>query len=30
MLRALIPLLVLIIALVFNVQIYGDRSLEGS
>lgn len=30
MLRALTPLLVLIVALVFNVQVYGDRSLEGS
>lgn len=30
MLRALTPLLVLIVALVVNVQVYGDRSLEGS
>jgi NhaC family Na+:H+ antiporter len=30
MLRALAPLLFLVVALVLNVQIYGDRSLEGS
>jgi Na+:H+ antiporter, NhaC family len=28
--RALSPLIFLIVALVFNVQLYGDRSLEGS
>ena len=30
MLRALTPLLFLVAALVVNVQVYGDRSLEGS
>lgn len=30
MIRALSPLVFLIVALVFNVQLYGDRSLEGS
>ena len=30
MIRALSPLIFLIVALVFNVQLYGDRSLEGS
>ena len=30
MLRALAPLLFLVVALVLNVRIYGDRSLEGS
>ncbi len=30
MIRALSPLIFLVVALVFNVQLYGDRSLEGS